>query len=208
RIDGWEFVAAYVEQKNAGPEELTEDIGVEPSEVFIQNIVAGRPVLCHPSRPGGLRLRYGRTRATGLAAVPLHAATMHILDLGIPLHPRHNPFFHDLTVEELGRLRERIAVEGRLEEGRLSVPAEEAFREPLVRLGALYAVRAGRLVLERHTDVLFATLGISERDGTFHVAPNPEEADPLAFVSRLAGFPVRARAPSRIGARMARPEKA
>src|SRR5439155_1275588 len=49
---------------------------------------------------------------------------------------------------------------------------------------------------------------ISERDGTFHVAPNPEEADPLAFVSRLAGFPVRARAPSRIGARMARPEKA
>src|SRR5438046_3687437 len=129
-------------------------------------------------------------------------------DLGIPLHPRHNLFFHDLTVEELGRLRERIAVEGRLEDGRLSVPAEEAFREPLVRLGALYAVRAGRLVLERHTDVLFATLGISERDGTFHVAPNPEEADPLAFVSRLAGFPVRARAPSRIGARMARPEKA
>src|SRR5207249_10540237 len=80
RIDGWEFVAAYVEQKNAGPEELTEDSGVEPSEVFIQNIVAGRPVLCHPSRPGGLRLRYGRTRATGLAAVALHPATMHILD--------------------------------------------------------------------------------------------------------------------------------
>src|SRR5207244_2850074 len=98
--------------------------------------------------------------------------------------------------------------EGRRSEVRLAGPAAEAFREPLVRLGALYAVRAGRLVLERHTDVLFATLGISERDGTFHVAPNPEEADPLAFVSRLAGFPVRARAPSRIGARMARPEKA
>src|SRR2546427_5641407 len=69
-----------MEKKNAGPDELTEDSGVEPSEVFIQNIVAGRPVLCHPSRPGGLRLRYGRTRATGLAAVALHPATMHILD--------------------------------------------------------------------------------------------------------------------------------
>src|SRR5947199_313937 len=129
-------------------------------------------------------------------------------DLRIPLHPRHNLFFHDLTVEELSRLRERIAIDGRLEGGRLSVPAEEAFREPLVRLGALYSVRAGRLMLERHTDVLLATLGISERDGALHLAPNPEEADPLAFVSRLAGFPVRARAPTRIGARMARPEKA
>src|SRR5207237_10174171 len=38
RIDGSEFAAAYVEQKNAGPEELRADSGVEPSEVFIQNI--------------------------------------------------------------------------------------------------------------------------------------------------------------------------
>src|SRR5256885_12280685 len=59
---------------------MKDELGVEPSEVFIQNIVAGRPVLCHPSRPGGLRLRYGRTRATGLAAVSLHPPTMHILD--------------------------------------------------------------------------------------------------------------------------------
>src|SRR5438309_1261414 len=80
RIDGWEFIDAYMEKKNAGPDDITEDSGVEPSEVFIQNIVAGRPVLCHPSRAGGLRLRYGRTRATGLAAVALHPATMHILD--------------------------------------------------------------------------------------------------------------------------------
>src|SRR3990172_2009399 len=79
RIDGWEFVDAYLEKK-AGPEETKDEAVVEPNDVFIQNIVAGRPVLCHPSRPGGLRLRYGRTRATGLAAVALHPATMHILD--------------------------------------------------------------------------------------------------------------------------------
>src|SRR6267143_1924412 len=162
-IDGWEFIDAYLEGHNARPEDMRDELGVEPSEVFIQNIVAGRPVLCHPSRPGGLRLRYGRTRATGLAALALHPATMHILDdfiadlgeilvpfgeflennhvlmpgafslewygallgaklgnlpdgwenvdgpqavawsrdLGIPLHPRHNLFFHDFTVEEL-----------------------------------------------------------------------------------------------------------
>ncbi|MGI0148945.1 MAG: DNA polymerase II large subunit, partial [Thermoplasmata archaeon] len=80
RIDGWEFIDSYLAEKNAGPEDSSEESGVEPNEAFIQNIVAGRPVLCHPSRPGGLRLRYGRTRATGLAAVALHPATMHILD--------------------------------------------------------------------------------------------------------------------------------
>src|SRR6266487_487649 len=80
RIDGWEFIDAYLEEKSARPEELRDEAGVEPSEVFIQNIVAGRPVLCHPSRAGGLRLRYGRTRATGLAALALHPATMHVLD--------------------------------------------------------------------------------------------------------------------------------
>src|SRR5437879_10251020 len=79
-IDGWEFIDEYLARKAVRPEETKDEAGVEPSEVFIQNIVAGRPVLCHPSRPGGLRLRYGRTRATGLAAVALHPATMHILD--------------------------------------------------------------------------------------------------------------------------------
>jgi DNA polymerase II large subunit len=324
RIDGWEFIDAYMEMKNAGPEDTKEDVGVEPSEVFIENIIAGRPVLCHPSRPGGLRLRYGRTRATGLAAVALHPATMHILDdfiavgtqikmerpgkagavtpcdtiegplvvldtgdfvevldaegakrlsghvrviadlgevlvpfgeflennhvlmpgtfslewyglllrkalgelppgweaatasqalawsreLRVPLHPRYNLFFHDFTVEELSLLRERIATEGRIAHGRLVVPGDEEFRDILVRLGALFAVRASELILERHTDSLLAALGIDADRPTLQLAPAPEATDPLGFVSALAGFPIRARGPTRIGARMARPEKA
>src|SRR5438128_466517 len=324
RIDGWEFIDAYMEKKNAGPDDITEDSGVEPSEVFIQNIVAGRPVLCHPSRAGGLRLRYGRTRATGLAAVALHPATMHILDdfiavgtqikterpgkagavtpcdtidgplvvldtgdfvevpdaaaakrlaghvrviadlgeilipfgeflennhvlmpgafspewyglllkkalgelppgwetattsqalawsreFGVPLHPRYNLFFHDFAVEDLQLLRERIGGEGRLTEGRLVVPADEEFREWFVRLGVLYAVRGSDLVVERHTDVLMATLGIAVDQSNFVLAPRPETTDPLAFATALAGVLVKARGPTRIGARMARPEKA
>src|SRR2546422_8796698 len=251
-IDGWDFIDAYLQEKAVRPEETKDEAGVEPSEVFIQNIVAGRPVLCHPSRPGGLRLRYGRTRATGLAALALHPATMHILDdfiavgtpikterpgkagavtpcdriegplvvldtgdfveisdaatakrltprvrviadlgeilvpfgeflennhllmpgafclewygallqeklgslpdgwetataeqalawsreLGIPLHPRHNLFFHDFTVEELTRLRELISAQGRIEDGRLVLPGDEEPREWLRRAGA------------------------------------------------------------------------
>jgi DNA polymerase II large subunit len=324
RIDGWEFIDAYLEEKQAGPEDTKDEAGVEPSEVFIQNIVGGRPVLCHPSRPGGLRLRYGRTRATGLAAVALHPATMHILDdfiavgtqvkterpgkagavtpcetidgplvvldtgdfvevtdaeaakhlaprvrviadlgeilipfgeflennhvlmpgafslewygallhaslgslpagwehaspgqaiawsrdRGVPLHPRYNLFYHDLSSDELRSLRERIAADGRIEEGRLVLPSTPEFRESLVRLGALFSVRGADLVLERHTDTLLATLGISVDGHRLHLRPAPDVADPLAFVSALAGFPLKARGPTRIGARMARPEKA
>src|SRR5207237_1283343 len=40
------------------------------------------------------------------------------------------------------------------------------------------------------------------------LAPRPETTDPLAFATSLAGFLVKARGPTRIGARMARPEKA
>src|SRR3989441_1021261 len=281
RIDGWEFIDEYLARKESRPEDTKDELGVEPSDVFIQNIVAGRPVLCHPSRPGGLRLRYGRTRATGLAALALHPATMHILDdfiavgtqikterpgkagavtpcdriegplvvldsgdfvevtdaeaakrltprvrviadLGeilvpfgeflennhvlmpgafslewygallreklarlpeswetvdapqaiawsrefvLPLHPRYNLFFHDLTVEELKRLRELTAAHGRIADGRLILPGDEEPRELLMRLGVPYHVADKEIVVERHTEILLATLGIESEVG-------------------------------------------
>ena len=35
---------------------------------YMKDIIAGRPVLGDPSAPGGFRLRYGRSRNSGLAA--------------------------------------------------------------------------------------------------------------------------------------------
>src|SRR5437879_5088732 len=127
-------------------------------------------------------------------------------DLGIPLHPRHNLFFHDFTVEELTRLRELIAAQGRIEDGHLVVPGDEEPREWLVRLGATYRVQGDHVVMDRHTAALLAALGI-EPGPAMRLAPAPPSTDPLTFVSELAGFPVKARGPTRIGARMARPEK-
>lgn len=46
---------------------------------FMDDIIAGRPIFSLPSRHGGFRLRYGRARNTGLAAVGVHPATMHVL---------------------------------------------------------------------------------------------------------------------------------
>src|SRR3989442_2210821 len=89
-IDGWEFIDAYLQEEAVRPEETKDEAGVEPSEGFIQNIVSGRPVLCHPSRPVGVRLRYGRTRATGLAAGAPPPATKDILNDIIPMGTQIN----------------------------------------------------------------------------------------------------------------------
>ncbi|MWV63598.1 DNA-directed DNA polymerase II large subunit [Halorubrum sp. JWXQ-INN 858] len=52
----------------------------EPSEKFLRDLIAGRPVFTHPSEPGGFRLRYGRARNHGFATGGVHPATMHIVD--------------------------------------------------------------------------------------------------------------------------------
>src|SRR2546429_7050886 len=71
-------------------------------------------------------------------------------DLGIPLHPRHNLFFHDFTVEELTRLRELIAAQGRIEDGHLAVPGDEEPRERLVLLAARAPAHGRLLHAGRH----------------------------------------------------------
>ncbi|MDE1846334.1 MAG: DNA polymerase II large subunit [Candidatus Micrarchaeota archaeon] len=48
---------------------------------FLDELVAGRPILSYPGAIGGFRLRYGRTRFTGIAAMGVSPATM-ILTMG------------------------------------------------------------------------------------------------------------------------------
>ncbi len=47
---------------------------------FMDDVIAGRPIFAFPSRRGGFRLRYGRSRNTGLSAVGIHPATMFVLE--------------------------------------------------------------------------------------------------------------------------------
>lgn len=66
-IEGWDWLKRMreiEEKKTAG---------------FMEEVIAGRPVFSFPSRQGGFRLRYGRARNTGLAAVGVHPATMMVL---------------------------------------------------------------------------------------------------------------------------------
>ncbi|HUB92664.1 MAG TPA: DNA polymerase II large subunit [Candidatus Saccharimonadales bacterium] len=52
----------------------------EEASVFLEELVAGRPILAYPGKTGGFRLRYGRSRLTGIAAKGFSPATMIIAD--------------------------------------------------------------------------------------------------------------------------------
>ncbi|MFB0543958.1 MAG: DNA polymerase II large subunit, partial [Candidatus Bathyarchaeia archaeon] len=67
-IEGWDFLSR-----------LGGDNTGDNSAKFMDEIIVGRPVFSFPSAVGGFRLRYGRARNTGLAAVGVHPATMILL---------------------------------------------------------------------------------------------------------------------------------
>lgn len=321
KIDGWDFVGKYLKRKIKKDEEKVE---ITPDYKYISNIIAGRPVLSHPSRKGGFRLRYGRTRATGLAALGVNPATMtvvgefiavgtqmkierpgkagavtpcdhiegplvvlkngdfiriddhkeakrladeieEITDLGellipygeflennhvlvpgsyslewyqqemlkeceelpddwesptperafelaeelkIPLHPMYNLFWHDLEVEDLKKLAETIEKNGTYEEGRLKLPNEEEIKESLISLGATHKVDGDNLVLGEYSYPLVRCLGLEVDGSTLVSKVQADGEDPIEYVSKLSGVKIRPRSCTRIGARMARPEKA
>jgi DNA polymerase II large subunit len=67
-FQGWDWLREFrvkSEKKSAG---------------FMDDVIAGRPIFSFPSRRGGFRLRYGRSRNTGLSAVGVHPATMLVVD--------------------------------------------------------------------------------------------------------------------------------
>ncbi|TFG10938.1 DNA polymerase II large subunit, partial [Candidatus Heimdallarchaeota archaeon] len=57
-----------------------EDLEVLSDEGYIKDVIAGRPVFAHPSEKGGFRIRYGRSRTTGLAGMGIHPALMGVTD--------------------------------------------------------------------------------------------------------------------------------
>ncbi|MFW9950063.1 MAG: DNA polymerase II large subunit, partial [Candidatus Thorarchaeota archaeon] len=84
-IEGWEWLADLkkIAQKTEDLKEAKEKKerpSIAPNSKYISDIIAGRPVFSYPSQVGGHRIRYGRSRNTGLAAAGINPATMAILD--------------------------------------------------------------------------------------------------------------------------------
>jgi DNA polymerase II large subunit len=73
KISDWQFLEDYVTLHKK-----REKGTVDSSPTYIKDLVAGRPVFGHPSRSGGLRFRYGRSRVGGFSATSVHPATMGV----------------------------------------------------------------------------------------------------------------------------------
>ena len=71
---------AWVEKLVKVTKQDSSRIEIKPTSKYMDEIVAGRPIFSYPMRPGGFRLRYGRTPFTGIAAKAIHPATMVMLD--------------------------------------------------------------------------------------------------------------------------------
>ena len=132
---------------------------------------------------------------------------------GVPLHPAHTYLWHDLPMADYERLAAQVLAEGRLESGKLllPLPAKDALETILV----LHKVRGGKIIIDDPLAFLIC-LGLEpDGEGLKKVLVSDakiadeekKEASALDAVNRLSGLVVRARAPSRVGARMGRPEK-
>ena len=76
----WIFLEEFIKiqkESQAKGEEKTDKISA--NYTYIKDLVAGRPILSYPMRPGGFRLRYGRSRFSGFSAQGIHPATMQVL---------------------------------------------------------------------------------------------------------------------------------
>ncbi|MGB9936155.1 MAG: DNA polymerase II large subunit [Methanobacterium sp.] len=78
KIDGWEWLEGFSKGSKS-----SDDGGDEKAKVddkYMRDIIGGRPVLSYPQAKGGFRLRYGRTRNSGLAAMGISPLTMEIVE--------------------------------------------------------------------------------------------------------------------------------
>lgn len=170
----------------------------------------------------------GKERIGGEEAIALSRR------FGVPLHPAHTYLWHDLSVEEYERLAAIALEDGRLERqtGRLILPLSA--KEPLETLLVLHKVRMGGIIVEDPLPLLLCLglePGVQEKDfgivrrrkrislqteavANSESGEDAEEAEPteagpgsLELANRRSGLRVCARAPTRIGARMGRPEK-
>ena len=76
KIDGWEWLADFSKPS----ESKSDDDTAKVDDKYMRDIIGGRPVLAYPQAKGGFRLRYGRLRNAGLAAMGIHPATMEIVE--------------------------------------------------------------------------------------------------------------------------------
>ncbi len=168
----------------------------------------------HPLVPSGYVYEWwvqevkGRVPEGDYRSVDEDLALMLCDEYNAPLHPDFTYLWHDISFEDARYLRDFIAengkVEGKYGKSSLVVKLDSKTKEVLEALLVEHKVRDEFIVIERWK-ALVRCLGL---DFDLRIVNDTEKArDGLDFVRKVSGVDVRARSPTRIGARMGRPEK-
>ncbi|MBW2979924.1 DNA polymerase II large subunit [Candidatus Woesearchaeota archaeon] len=141
-MEHWSFLEEFLKiqkKKKAKGSVGEKDAKVSPVYTYIEDLVAGRPVLTHPLRTGGFRLRYGRSRTSGYSAASINPATTHILNKYIAIGTQ-------LKVERPGKAA--------------TITTCDTIEGPIVKLDDGSVVRVetpqkAKEVVEKTTEILF-----------------------------------------------------
>jgi DNA polymerase II large subunit len=130
---------------------------------------------------------------------------------GVPLHPNFNLFWHDIEMDAYLHLSECIEESGEVHGEQLHLPNEENIAAILLELGALHDRKDDKLVVKKHAYTLIRCAGLDVDVGAKLERTSTHDKrirDIMKAVSKGSGIEIRMRAPTRIGARVGRPEKA
>ena len=129
--------------------------------------------------------------------------------LGVPLHPKFNMFWSDMQLDDIKLLREHVIATGTFDGKNLTVDLEPESKKVLQDICVPHRVVEKKVIIdERYSEPMLDGMGIKHEGGKLTAGPELEGSSTLEAVSKAAGYEVRARAMTRVGTRMGRPEKA
>lgn len=125
----------------------------------------------------------------------------------VPMHPKFTYLWHDILIDDFKCLSEYIASSGKLAEGILVIPRDKHIKEVLETLLVPHKVVDSDIHLHEPLPLLRCIgVGVGVEDFCKKWTDTKETTVPDAIFG-ISGIRVRAKAPTRIGARMGRPEK-
>ncbi len=124
----------------------------------------------------------------------------------IGLHPKYNLFWHDISKEEFLKLVDALD-KAKIEKGKVKMENNKEIKHILESLGVLHKLSNGIIVIDEHSwihNLIFSKFR------TYREIESYKDMfdNTLSYVSYVTGVTIRARAPTYIGLRMGRPEKA
>ncbi|MBE6524907.1 MAG: DNA polymerase II large subunit [Thermoplasmata archaeon] len=129
--------------------------------------------------------------------------------LGVPLHPKYNMFWSDIPLDDIKALRRYVLETGTFDGKNLRMDLVPESKKILQDICVPHKVADKKVTIdERYSEPMLDCMGIKHDGGRLSAGPELEGNTTLEAISKAAGYEVRARAMTRIGTRMGRPEKA